>query len=400
MSKENKTGIPENESDNANEQIEQSDFILNAMFNAMPDSVYCKDLEGRYIECNKSFEDFMAHPKEEIIGKTFSELVTDQLDIVKFYTDVDKTVISERKTVIQEGVVMSYNGSDRYYDLVKAPLIRKNADGEDEIFGLLAIMYDVNERFVLIRDLQNFQANLEIALERANSGSKAKSEFLSRISHELLTPMNAIMGMSQIAKASADLEYIKNCIEDIQSNSNHLLRLISNLLEISSGTGTLSESAFKLDTLIGSIKSRLAPYLNKKHQTLNIVIDEKLPGEMLADDKRIEKVVYHLLSNASKFSNNNSEISLEFDLLDDTAEGLTLKVSVIDTGIGIPTEVLNSIFEIFEQGDGSYTRKFQGIGIGLTLSKYIVETMGGAISVVSEPGKGSAFTFTVPVSRN
>ena len=400
MSKENKSNISNNESDNTNEKIEQSNFILNAMFNAMPDSVYCKDLKGRYIECNKSFEDFMAHPKEEIIGKTFSELVTDQLDIVKFYTDVDKTVINECKTVIQEGVSMSYNGTDRYYDLVKTPLIRKNANGEDEVFGLLAIMYDVNERYVLIKDLQNVQAHLEVALERANSGSKAKSEFLSRMSHELLTPMNAIMGMSQIVKASADIEYIKNCIEDIQSNSNHLLRLISNLLEMSSGAGTVSESVFRLDTLIGNIKTRLKPYLSKKHQTLNIVIDKLLPGEMHADNKRIENVIFNLLTNASKFSNNNDEISLEFFLLDDSAEGFILKVSVIDKGIGMSTDELNTIFEIFEQGDGSHTRKYQGIGIGLTLSKYIVETMGGAISVVSEPGKGSAFTFTVPVSRN
>jgi len=385
--------------ENKNEQIEHSNFILNAMFNAMPDSVYCKDLEGRYIECNKSFEEFIAHPKENIIGKTFSELITNQLDIVKFYTDVDKTVLDECRTVIQEGVAMSYNGTDRYYDLVKTPLIRINANGEEEVFGLLAIMYDVNERYVLIKDLQNVQAHLEVALERANSGSKAKSEFLSRMSHELLTPMNAIMGMSQIANASADLEYIKSCIDDIQSNSNHLLRLISNLLEMSSGAGTINESVFKLDSLIGNLKSRLASFLNEKHQSLNIVIDELLPREMCADAKRIEKVIYNLLANASKFSEINSEISLEFALIDDNSEGFTLKVSVIDSGVGMSAELLNTIFEIFEQGDSSYTRKYQGIGIGLTLSKYIVETMGGVISVISEPGKGSTFTFTIPIIR-
>ena len=391
--------IVKNEYENEYGRIEQSNFILNAMFNAMPDSVYCKDLEGRYIECNKSFEDFMAHPKEEIIGKTFTELVSNQLEIVKFYTDVDKTVISERKTVIQEGVAMSYNGADRYYDLVKTPLIRKNANGEDEVFGLLAIMYDVNERYVLIKDLQNVQTHLEATLERANSGSRAKSEFLSRMSHELLTPMNAILGMSQIAQASEDTEYIKGCIEEIHNNSTHLIRLISNLLEMSSGAGTLSESAFRLDILISNIKSRITSHFNIKCQTLNVVIDESLPNEILADNKRIEKVIYHLLTNASKFSDMNSEISLEFSLLDEDAEGFILKVSVNDKGIGMSSELLNTIFEIFEQGDGSNTRKYQGVGIGLTLSKYLVETMGGIISVISEPGKGSKFTFIVPVNR-
>jgi len=388
--------------ESANEcgSIEQSNFILNAMFNAMPDSVYCKDLEGRYIECNKAFEDFIAHTKEEIIGRTFSELITDQLDIVKFYTDVDNSVITERKTVIQDGVAMSYNGEDRYYDLVKTPLIRKNTDGEDEVFGLLAIMYDVNERYVLIKDLKNVQTHLEVALERANSGSRAKSEFLSRMSHELLTPMNAILGMSQIAKASEDVEYIKDCIEEIHTNSTHLLRLISNLLEMSSGTGTISESLFQLNILVNNIKSRTASHFSKKQQVLKIVLDESLPNEMLADNKRIEKVIYHLLTNASKFSDNNDEILLEFIQLDNTSEGFTLKVSVSDNGIGMSSELLNTVFDIFEQGDSSNTRKYQGVGIGLTLSKYLVETMGGVISVISEPHKGSTVTFTVPVSRS
>jgi len=400
MSKQNKSEkITLFESANECGQIEQSNFILNAMLDAMPDSVYCKDLEGRYIECNKAFEDFIAHPKNEILGKTFSELVTDQLEIVKFYTDVDETVISKLETVVQEGVAMSYNGDTRYYDLVKTPLVRKNADGKDEVFGLLAIMYDVNERYILIKDLQNVQSHLEAALERANSGSRAKSEFLSRMSHEFLTPMNVILGMSQVAQTSDDIEYIKECVDEIHNNSTHLLRLISNLLEMSSGTGALSESVFRLDILISNIISRTSSHYNKKHQTLNVVIDKSLPNEMLADNKRIEKVIYHLLTNASKFSDKNGEISLEFSMLDDNTEGFTLKISVTDNGIGMTSDMLNTIFEIFEQGDGSYTRKYQGVGIGLTLSKYIVKTMGGDISVRSEPGEGSTISFTVPVSR-
>ena len=383
-----------------NDKMEQSNLILNAMFNAMPDSVYCKDLEGRYIECNKLFEEFIAHPKEEIIGKTFTELVSNQIEIVKFYTDVDKTVINERKTIVQEGVVMSYNGTDRYYDLVKTPLIKKNTDGEDEIIGLLALMHDVNDRYLLIEHLQNAQVSIEAALERANSGSRAKNEFLSRMSHELLTPMNAVIGMAEIAKESEDLDYIKSCINEIHNSSSHLLRLISNLLEMSDGDGTINETTFRLDSLTNNIQKRITPYLKKKHQTLNIKLDESLPNDMFADNKRIEKVIFHLLTNASKFSDKNSEILLEFNLLDDYSERFNLKVSVIDKGIGMSKEVLNSIFNVFEQGDGSHTRKYQGVGIGLALSKYIIESIGGSVSVTSEPGKGSAFTFIVPVSRH
>jgi len=383
-----------------NEQIEQSNLILNAMFNAMQDSVFCKDLEGRYIECNKSFEEFITHTKEEIIGKTFTELINDKVDIVKFYTDVDRTVIEEGKTVTQKDVSMSYNGVDRFYDIIKTPLTRQSADGENETFGLLALMRDVNERYVLIKNLQDTQASLETALERANAGNKAKTEFLSCMSHELLTPMNIIMGMSQIAKTSTDLNYMKTCLDEIYEHSSHLLRLINNLLEVSSGSGTFDESLFSLGALIEYVENRINPYLDRKQQTLNIEVDDSIPKIMIADEKRISKVIFHLLTNASKFSEENNEILLKFDILDEAAERPVLKISVADNGIGMSPEMLNNIFDIFEQGDGSYTRKYQGIGIGLTLSKYIIETMGGTISVESEPDKGSIFTFMVPVSRH
>jgi len=383
---------------NENEKIEQSNLILNAMFNAMPDEVFCKDLDKRYIECNKSFEAFIAHTKEEVIGKTFAEVAGDGLVIIKYYDDVDDIVLNEGKTIKQEGVSMSYDGAERFYDITKTPLIKKNADGEDEIFGLLGLMHDVNERYLLIKDLQNLQANLEIALEQANSGSRAKSEFLSRMSHELRTPMNAIMGMAQIVKASDDLEYVKDCIDEIYDNSNHLMRLINNLLEASQGVGALNKSEFSLNSMIESIEARISAYLDRKQQTLNTHIDSSLPKTVVADEKRIAQVIFHLLTNASKFSPETGKVSLKIGVFDDSDRKNVLKISVIDNGIGMSTEVLSSIFDIFEQADGSYTRKYEGVGIGLTLSKYIVETMGGIISVVSEPGEGSEFTFTVPVS--
>jgi len=383
----------------AKEEIERSNLILNAMFNAMPDSVFCKDLERRYIECNKSFEGFMTQPKEDILGKTFAEATGQTVDIVKNYTDEDTSVINEGKTIIQEDVSMTYNGEERFYDLIKTPLIKKNADGEDEIFGLLGLMHDVNERYLLIKDLQNVQANLEIALERARFASKAKNEFLSRMSHELLTPMNAIMGLSQVAKLSNDSESIRDYISEIYDNARHLLRLISNLLEVSSGVGALAEVEFSPVKLTENITTQIAQYLDKKQQKLNIEIDEALPKSIVSDEKRIEKVIFHLLTNASKFSHENSEISLNLSLYEETAEGIILRVSVTDNGIGMTTEEIGIVFDMFEQGDGGYTRKYHGTGIGLTLSKYTVESMGGSLSVISEPGKGSTFSFTVPVRR-
>ncbi|MCL2627895.1 MAG: PAS domain-containing sensor histidine kinase [Oscillospiraceae bacterium] len=380
------------------EQAERNNHILKAMFRAMPDLVFCKDISRRYIECNKTFEKFINHSKDEILGKTFAEVTGETLEIVKFYADVDDSVINEGKTIMQEDVAMSYNGAERFYEMIKTPLIEKNAEGEDEIFGLMGIMHDVTERHILIRNLQDVQVHLEKALDQANSGSTAKSEFLSRMSHELRTPMNAIMGMSQIAKASNDPDKIKACIDEIYDHSRHLMRLISNLLEISSGINKVTEAMFSIASMIEYIESRASSFMDKKQQTLNISISDAVPKIVIANEKRIAQVIIHLLTNASKFSQDNGFVTLSIDLAEEHTEKFMLKVSVIDNGIGMSTEVMNTIFDMFEQGDGSHTRKHEGVGIGLTLSRYIVEMMGGKLFVESELGKGSVFTFTVPVN--
>jgi len=384
----------------AKEQIQRGNNLLIAMFNAIPDLVFCKDLEGKYIECNKAFEKFMQRPQAEVLGKTFADLGAATSETIQNNAKVDQDVMREGKTMKQEEVTLIYEGNEHYFEMIKAPLFETGADGEKgDTYGLLGIMHDVTDRHMLVKNLRDAQANLEHALEQANSASTAKSEFLSRMSHELRTPMNAIMGMAQIAKSSTDPEKTKNYIEEIYEYSHHLMRLISNLLEVSGGISKLTESMFSLESMLEYIESRILPDLDKKHQTLDVTIDDSVPKAMVANEKRIAQVIIHLLTNASKYSEDSEIIALHIKTASESTDRITLEITVTDTGIGMSEDLMHTIFDMFEQGDGSHTRKHGGIGVGLTLSKYIVELMGGKITVESEPGKGSAFTFTVPVNR-
>ena len=381
-------------------QMERGNNLLMAMFNAIPDLVFCKDLSGRYIECNKAFEKFLQRPQAEILGKTFGDLGAATSETVQNNADVEQVVLREGKTMKQDEVTLIYEGNEHYFEMIKTPLIKVSADGEPgEIYGLLGIMHDITDRYTLVKSLRDTQSNLENALEQANSASTAKSDFLSRMSHELRTPMNAIMGMAQIAKGSSDPAKISNYIDEIYDSSHHLMRLISNLLEVSGGISNLTESAFSLDSMIEYIQSRIHPHTEKKNQELVVEIDAKVPRVMVANERRIAQVIIHLLTNASKFSDSNQTVTLSFNLVKETADELVLEISVIDRGIGMSDEVIHTIFDMFEQGDGGHSRRYGGVGIGLTLSKYIVEMMGGKITVESEPDKGSTFSFTVPIKK-
>jgi len=260
------------------------------------------------------------------------------------------------------------------------------------------------ERDSIERDLNvvlKLKEELISAKDQANAASKAKSEFLARMSHEMRTPMNAIMGMAQLGQVSDDTEKVKKCLGEIYDASRHLMRLISNVLDVSGGSNALSlaEVKFSFDSVMAYISERVNPEVVKKQQSLVVNIDDSVPGVLIGDERRLAQVIIHLLRNAVAFSPDNGEISLGVSVLTEDGDVVVLKVEVADNGVGISDEDKKKIFSMFEQGDGSFTRQHGGIGVSLTLSKYIVEMMGGNIWVESEIGKGSKFTFTVKVVR-
>ncbi|MCL2764223.1 MAG: ATP-binding protein [Treponema sp.] len=253
-------------------------------------------------------------------------------------------------------------------------------------------------------EITKAQENLLIAKYNkkiAEHLNHAKSEFLARMSHEMLTPLNFILGFVELAKTSDDTEQIMSYVDKIYDSSVHLLAMLRNVLDVSDGSGAFKivELPFSIKSMIRYVLKKTNPDRKKKEQELSLLVCQSIPKMLIGDEKRIAQVIIHLLTNAIKFSPKQSKVGLSLGIHSEENEVITLKIEVTDNGIGVSKEQQKYLFDLFEQADGGKTRKYSGIGIGLPLSKCIVKMMDGDIWVESEPGKGSKFLFTCKVKK-
>ncbi|MDR0670623.1 MAG: response regulator [Treponema sp.] len=239
--------------------------------------------------------------------------------------------------------------------------------------------------------------SLVTAREEALSGARAKSEFLSNMSHEIRTPMNAIIGMTSIAKSSDDINRKNECLEKIGDASAHLLRIINDVLDMSKIEANkleLSHISFNFENMLQRVVDVINIRAAEKQQTFSVFIDSRIPPFIIGDDQRLAQVITNLLSNAVKFTPEQGSVRLNARLLEKEGGFCTIRIEVIDTGIGISREQQARLFNSFEQADNNTSRRFGGTGLGLAISKRIVDMMGGTITVESEPDNGSTFSFT------
>ena len=246
---------------------------------------------------------------------------------------------------------------------------------------------------------------LQNALLMAESASEAKSEFLSRISHELRTPMNAIIGMTQIARTSGDLEKKEYCLGRIEDASAHLLALINDILDISkieANKFELSDARFNLDELLETVHNIISDRAAENDLTLSFRKDPALPEYLIGDRLRLIQIITNLLSNSVKFTLSGGNVTLSLKLLEqqtDDVDIVSVYIEVTDTGIGVPLEKQGKLFRSFEQAEASTAVTYGGTGLGLAIVKRIVELMGGSVGVSSEPGKGSSFYCNILLRR-
>ncbi|MDR3311156.1 MAG: response regulator [Oscillospiraceae bacterium] len=249
----------------------------------------------------------------------------------------------------------------------------------------------------------NDVTQLTNAKSDAEAASRAKTEFLARMSHEMRTPMNAIIGMSSIGKSSDDPERKEYCLTRIGEASQHLLGIINDILDMSKIEADKFELAYA-ETDFEQMLQRVTNVINfrvqEKEQRLFVSLGKDIPARIIADEQRLAQVVTNLLTNAVKFTPEGGSITIRAEKTRETADVCTIRVEVKDTGIGISEEQQKRLFTAFEQADGSISRRFGGTGLGLAISKRIVELMGGSVWVESEVDKGSSFFFEFDAAKS
>ena len=247
------------------------------------------------------------------------------------------------------------------------------------------------------------QQTLRDALRMAEQASAAKSDFLSRMSHDIRTPMNAIIGMTAIAQANLDnAQRIADCLEKIGMSSRYLLSLINDILDMSrieSGKLSLNLAPFDLCQLVQNITDLCSGQARQRRQDFNVLVDESVEHTYIGDTLRLNQVLMNLLSNALKYTPEGGRVRLSVRSVRQSGTRCVLEFEVSDNGMGMSEEFLSRIFEPFEQERHDTGRTFEGTGLGLAITHSLVSLMDGHIAVRSRKGEGSTFTVEIPLTR-
>lgn len=398
------------------ESLEQSREFLNKVINTSADMIVVADKEGRITDCNTAAEKMLGYPKKELIGTKASEY---------WYSpeerwDVAKRLKSEESISNYEAKLKRKDGKNIDISLSIA-LLR---DDLNNVVGTVGVSKDITEKKRYEEELRALNERLEEkVLERTREletlnkdlekTNKLKSQFIANMSHELRTPLNSIIGFSesllQLPVGTLN-EKQKRYVGNIFTSGNHLLQLINNILDIAkieAGRLTLYCEEFPVAPVIGETVSIVGTLAGKKDISLVYDIDAGVDS-VVADRIKFKQILYNLLSNAIKFTPEKGGVHLKarsVDHFEDMKPGIKhfseklIHISVKDTGMGIKPDDIERIFDEFEQADSSYTREHEGTGIGLSLTKRLLDMHGGYIWVESEVGKGSIFNFVMPVTQ-
>lgn len=268
---------------------------------------------------------------------------------------------------------------------------------EEDTDNLLDIVSFLQEQ---IKNKAIIEQELRLAKEMAEKANQAKSEFLSMMSHEIRTPLNAVVGLTYLMQQEECPPAFMDNLKTLQFSTDNLYFLINNILDFSkieAGKVELEATPFDFKQLVSNIKRSNQVRAEEKGNIIRLMLDDDIPDSLVGDPTRLSQIISNLVSNAVKFTSNGS-ITINTSLVVKTDKGAKIRVSITDTGIGIPKDKQEIIFERFTQANSATTRKFGGTGLGLVITKKLLELHDSKIELQSEEGVGSTFSFTLKLA--
>lgn len=365
------------------EELYKSEERYRTMIDHSNDMIWTLDTEGFYQFVNKRVEEFSGLKLDFFLGKSFTQFI-DPKELPKIIDYFHKVLKGEPQQY--EVSVKKIDGSDVFLLVNTAPIY-----SNEKVVGTVSFGRDITER--------KKAEEMRLENERLLLANKIKSEFIAIINHELRTPLTSIIGFSELLKEQTQTGKLNEdqelFVEKVLANSNYLLELINDLLDLSkieAGRTELFIEVFSVPAAINEVEELLKELAAR----CNITIRNELePLEIEADKRRFKQIILNLLNNALKFSKRGGGVvTIAAKKAGDMAQ-----ISVMDTGIGIKKEDFERLFWAFEQVDSGNSRKYGGTGLGLTISKHLVELHGGTIKVESNYGEGSTFTFLLPIKH-
>ena len=376
--------LVEAEQKKLDQRLRDQQFYTRSLIESNIDAIMTTDPAGIISDVNKQMEALTGCTRDELIGSPFKSHFTDPERAeagIKLVLSEKKVTDFELTACARDGkkTVVSYNATTFY-------------DRGRTLQGVFAAARDITER-------KQVEAELHQARAAAESASQTKSDFLASMSHEIRTPVNSIIGIAALlAKTCLTPEQTKY-VEIFSRASENLLHLINDILDLSKVEASqleLERTEFSLNGLVEKVIEMLTVRAQQKDLALLCEIMPGVPTGLVGDPNRLQQVLLNLLGNAIKFT-ESGQVALRVSLDASSSVPDTVLFTVSDTGIGIPRDKLDQIFERFTQADTSTTRRYGGSGLGLTISKRLVELMAGRIWVESGVGEGSVFSFAVPL---
>lgn len=359
----------------------------NTLLNHLPFAAWLKDSDRRYIAVNNAFTKFFKVDKNKIIGKRSDEVFGE--DTAWQYGEDDIEVLKAKKEIqFEKKIVMgSY---EMFIEVNKSPIISLDKN----ILGIAGTIRDITEQ-------KKNQEKLLKAKKKVEAANELKNNILKNVSHEMRTPLNGIVGTLNLLKSTKLTDEQKEYINILEESSERLSSMIYDLLDLSKmefKSIELENIEFELKLLLDKIIKYVGLKVQKKNLKFIYKIDPYIPQKVIGDPNKLQQILFKFLDNAIKFT-NDGYISFEVLNLETNKNASKIKFVIKDTGIGMPNNKIDSLFQNFTQLDNFSRKKYSGIGTGLGLARKLIEIMGGKIEVKSQVNRGSDFSFQLDFNR-